>query len=113
MESDKNMKALYIIVNTGFADEIVEKARKVGAGGATVINARGTGTVHKEFMGITIDAEKELIISVVDGDTADRIMAVVKESAGAGTPANGICFVMPVERLITVNKYEPPEIKKS
>ncbi len=107
MEKTNNIKALYIIVNAGFGDDIVDIAREAGAGGATIINARGTGAVHKAFFGITIDAEKEMIISLVDGDTADRIIAAVKEKAGVKSPANSICFIMPVEKMIGANNFTP------
>ncbi len=104
MEKAKNMKALYIIVNAGFADDVVELLRKAGAGGATIINARGTGAVQKEILGITIDAEKEMILSLVDGNTLENVMAIVKEKAGFKSPANGVCFTMPVEKVIMTNK---------
>ena len=49
MEKANNMKALYIIVNAGFADEVMEIARGAGAKGATIINARGTGACINRF----------------------------------------------------------------
>jgi nitrogen regulatory protein PII len=107
MEKANNMKALYIVVNAGFADDVVEMARKAGASGATIINARGIGAMHKEILGITIDAEKEMILILVDGDTAERIIAIVKEKAGYHSPANGICFVMHVEKMITTTEFPP------
>ncbi len=100
MEIASNMKALFIIVNAGFADEAVEIARAAGATGATIINARGMGTIHKSIMGITVDTEKEVIVSLAPADVADRIIAVIKEKAGPNTPTNGICFMMPVERVV-------------
>lgn len=109
MEKADNIKALYVIVNVGFGDDVVEMVRDAGAGGATVINARGTGAGHRAILGITIDTEKEIVLSLVDGETADRIMNIIKEKAGMKSPANGICFAVPVEKMISVNKYEPSE----
>lgn len=100
METGNNVKALFIIVNAGFADEVVEIAREAGAGGATIINARGIGSVHKSIMGITVDTEKEMVLSLVSGDVAEKIMAVIKEKAGLKSPVNGICFIMPVEKTV-------------
>jgi len=98
-----NIRALYIIVKIGFADEIAEIAREAGAGGATIINARGSGAVHKSILGITIDTEKEIVLSVVDAQTAERVMEAVKQKAGPTSPANGICFTMPVDKtLLTI-----------
>ncbi len=93
----KELKALYIIVNAGFSSEIVDIARGLGAGGATIFNARGSAAKPKTILGITIDTEKEVILSVVEKEIAVKIMEEVKEKAGVGTNAHGLCFYMPVE----------------
>ena len=93
-------KALYTIVNVGFADEAVDIIREAGAKGATIINARGTGATHVSLLGISIDTEKEIILSVVDRDVAVAAMRLIKEKMGRTTPACGICFTMPVEQFI-------------
>ena len=93
----KELKALYIIVNAGFATEVVEIARSVGSTGATIINARGSVSKPKTIFGITIDTEKEIVLSVVEKDVAIKIMEQVKEKAGVGTAAHGLCFFLPVE----------------
>ena len=91
------LKALYIIVNAGHSSEVVEIAREQGAKGATILNARGSVENPKTILGITIDTEKEIIISVLEKDIADKIMQAVKEKAGVGTPAHSLCFYMPVD----------------
>jgi nitrogen regulatory protein P-II 1 len=94
----RNIKALFVVVNAGFAEKVIEIARAEGAGGATIINARGEGSNIKKIMGITVDSEKEIILSLVDGDTASRIMSVVKDAAGICSPAHGVCFTLPVDQ---------------
>ena len=101
----KELKALYIIVNAGFSSEVVEIARFMGSTGATIINARGSVAKPKTILGITIDTEKEIVISVVEKDVAIKIMEQVKEKAGVGTAAHGLCFFMPVE-MSTLNVSE-------
>ncbi len=98
----KELKALYIIVNAGFSSEIVDIAREMGAGGATILNARGSAAKPKTILGITIDTEKEIVLSVVEKEIAQKIMNAVKERAGVGTHAHGLCFYMPVE-MSTLN----------
>ena len=95
-----NIKALYIVVNAGFSDDIVELTRELGAGGATIINTRGTGSVHKAIFGISIDTEKEMILTLVSAETADKIVDRIKEKAGLKSPAGAFCFVVPVEKMI-------------
>ncbi len=93
----KELKALYVIVNAGFSSQIVDIARECGSTGATIINARGSVKNPQTILGITIDTEKEIILSVVDKEVGDKIMLAVKEKAGVGTNAHGLCFYMPVE----------------
>ncbi|MCL2665792.1 MAG: P-II family nitrogen regulator, partial [Defluviitaleaceae bacterium] len=65
MESTQKAKLLLIVVNAGYAEEVIETAREAGAKGATVVNARGTGKNRESFLGITVDAEKEIILSIM------------------------------------------------
>lgn len=102
-------KALYIIVNVGFADEVAEIMRKEGAGGATIMNARGTGAAPKSIFGITIDTEKEIILSVVDEGMSDKIIHAIRQKAEFGTSANCICFTMPVDNFVMTS--EAPDKK--
>ena len=106
METKGNLRALFIIVNAGFADEVTEITRKTGVKGATVLNARGEGAHHESFLGITVDTEKEIIMSVTDENTAEKAMAVIKEKAGIKTPVHGICFTMPVDKTVGMNVTE-------
>ena len=105
----KELKALYVIVNAGYASEIVDIAREAGAGGATILNARGSAAQPQTILGITIDTEKEIVLSVVEKEVARRIMAAVKERAGVGTAAHGLCFYMPVESSTLRSSEETAE----
>ncbi|MBE7081481.1 MAG: P-II family nitrogen regulator [Clostridiales bacterium] len=98
----KELKVLYIIVNAGFATEIVDIARANGSTGATILNARGSVPNPQTIFGITIDPEKEIVLTIVEKDVAKKIMESVKEKAGVGTPAHAISFYMPVE-MSTLN----------
>ena len=98
----KELKALYIIVNAGFSAEVVDIARKLGSTGATIINARGSVAKPKSILGITIDSEKEIVLTVVEKDVAVKIMEQVKEKAGIGSAAHGLCFFLPIE-MTTIN----------
>ena len=105
----KNLKALYIIVNAGFSSEIVDIARELGAGGATILNARGSAAKPQTLFGITIDTEKEIVLSIVEEEIALKIMDAVKDKAGVGTNAHGLCFYMPVEMSTLNNLKEDTE----
>ncbi len=101
------MKVMFMVVNAGFAEAAIELAREAGARGASIINARGCGSIHKSIMGISVDTEKEMVISLMERETAEKVMAAIKEKAGPGSPVNGICFTLPVDKMIGMNGCIP------
>jgi len=106
METTVNMKALHIVVNAGFTDEIMEIIREAGGSGGTIIHARGEGSKHRSFLGITLDSEQEIIISIADQKTAEQIMTDIKEKAGWKTEVRGLCYMMPVDEIIGIRSVE-------
>lgn len=101
---NNQMKALYIVVNAGFAEQVVDFVRSQGANGATIINARGASTFHKEILGISTDSEKEMILTLTDGATAEKIMEEVKKEHGFKSEAHGICFALPVSKTVGLSE---------
>ena len=61
----------------------------------------------KTILSITIVTEKEIVLSVVKKDVAIKIINAIKEKAGVGTEAHGLCFFMPVE-MSTLTIHEKP-----
>ncbi|MDR3186270.1 MAG: P-II family nitrogen regulator [Christensenellaceae bacterium] len=106
MEDIIEMKALFVIVNAGFEDEVVDIIRKCGSQGATIINARGTAGSYakKTLLSIQYEPEKEIVISLVSSEIAENIMQVLPQKLGVASPANGICFCMPVNKMTLINK---------
>ena len=111
MNTNQNMKALFILANAGFADEVIEIARKAGARGATILNARGEGVHHEVFMGITLDSEKEMIICVLEDAISENVVKAVTEQAGIKTPAHSVCFSMSIDKVVGVGMLDLKEDK--
>lgn len=108
MEST-NMKALYIVVNAGFAEQVVDYIRSQGSTGATIINARGVSALHKEIMGISVDTEKEVVLTVTESEIADKIMEAIKLNTAFRAEAQGICFTLPVSKAVGLRKRSSSE----
>ena len=57
------------------ADKIVDAATNVGAQGATINYARGTGIrAGIELLGVTIDEQKEIIRIIVSKEQSNRVL---------------------------------------
>jgi hypothetical protein len=48
MKAENNYQMINVIVNKGYAEDAMSAARKAGAGGGTIIGARGTAKEDDE-----------------------------------------------------------------
>ena len=93
----ENHEVIFVIVNSGFAEEAMDVAREQGVRGGTIINARGVAREKEAtFFGITIHAEKEILMMVVDKDIRDNVLNAMYSRMGMGKEAQGIAFALPV-----------------
>ena len=93
----ENHEVIFAIVNSGFAEEAMAVAKEQGARGGTIINARGVARENEAaFFGITIHAEKEILMLVVEKGIRDNILNALYQRMGMGQKAQGIAFSLPV-----------------
>lgn len=93
------------IVNVGFSDVVMEAARACGAGGGTVINARGTANKEAEtFFKITIQPEKEAVMILVPSAIKDDVLHALYDKVGLQTPGQGIALSLPVDGVVGLPK---------
>ncbi len=94
-----------IIVNKGFADDAMAAARKAGAGGGTIMNARGTARPGDEtFFGMEIVPEKDMIVIVAENSKVQPILDAIKELPCLAKPGSGIAFASPAENFTLLGK---------
>ena len=96
MKTD-NHEVIFAIVNSGFAEDVMDIAREQGVRGGTILNARGV--VREEaaaFFGITLHQEKEILMMVVEKDIRDNVLNAIYKEMGMAKKAKGIAFSLPV-----------------
>ncbi|MBR0101756.1 MAG: P-II family nitrogen regulator [Treponema sp.] len=94
-ETSRDM--ITVIVNKGYADDVMFAARKAGATGGTVINARGTAREDDaKFFGVHIVPEKDMLVIVVEHDKKEAVLTAIKEVKCLKEPGMGIAFSSPV-----------------
>ena len=92
-----NHEVIFTIVNSGYAEEAMRVAREQGVRGGTILNARGV--VKEEaaaFFGITLHADKEILMMVVDKPIRDNVLNALYKEMGLGKKSQGIVFSLPV-----------------
>ncbi len=105
MEENTEHTLITIIVNRGYADDVMNAARKAGAKGGTILHARGTGKPDDEkFFGITIVPEKEELLIVAPSETARAVEEAILALSCLTTPGIGIMYTAPVARFMQLGK---------
>ena len=105
---DTRYELLLVIANQGYTGSIMDAARAGGAGGGTVLHAKGTGMEGATaFLGVELATEKELILIVTRTAQKNSIMqAIMKQAAPA---AGAIVFSLPVTDTAGLRLYEEDE----
>jgi nitrogen regulatory protein PII len=91
------------IVNKGFAEEVVDAAKKAGAEGGTIINGRGTG-IHEnmKLFGIPIEPEKEIVLTIIDRTKSENVLIAIRNAVDLNKPGMGVAFVLEIEKTVGI-----------
>ncbi|MGN9166280.1 P-II family nitrogen regulator [Tissierellaceae bacterium HCP3S3_D8] len=99
--SSLNYEAIFVIVNKGSVDDVLEAAELAGSTGGTIIHGRGAGTQEKETLfNIQIEPEKEIILILSKVEKTELIVNSIRERLNADEPNSGIIFVMDVSKAV-------------
>jgi len=109
MKTD-NHEVIFAIVNSGFAEDVMDVAREQGVRGGTILNARGV--VNEDaaaFYGITLHADKEILMMVVEKEIRDKVLNAIYREMGMAKKAKGIAFSLPVSDVAGLAVKSEPE----
>ena len=105
-----NHEVIFAIVNSGYAEDAMEVAREQGVRGGTILNARGVAReAEAAFFGITIHAEKEILMMVVEKEIRDNVLNALYKQLGMDKKAQGIAFSLPVSDVAGLVKLPEEE----
>ena len=97
-----------IIVNKGYAEDAMAAARKAGAGGGTIIGAKGTAREgDSTFFGVDIVPEKEMLMILVPHDKKDAIVQAVSSLACFEKAGSGIIYCNNVDEFKMLGATSP------
>ncbi len=107
MENSMNYEVIFAIVNNGYTDLVMNAAKRAGARGGTIINARGTGNKEIEkFYGVIISPEKQIVMILVPKDIRDAVLEQITLEANIHSKGQGIAFSLPVDGVVGLMSEE-------
>ena len=104
-DSEARQDLICVIVNKGYADDAMAAARKAGAGGGTVLNARGTAREDDvKFFGMHIVPEKEMLMIVTEHEKKAAVIEAIRTLPCLEQTGSGITFSAGVENFTVLGK---------
>ena len=105
MKAENNYQMITVIVNKGYAEDAMAAARKAGAGGGTIIGARGTAKEgDAAFFGMKIVPEKEMLMILVPAEKKSAIVEAITALPCFAEAGSGIIFCNEAQDFTVLGK---------
>lgn len=105
MKAENNYQMINVIINKGYAEDAMAAARKAGAGGGTIIGARGTAKEDDAaFFGMKIVPEKEMLMILVPAEKKSAIVEAITALPCFAEAGSGIIFCNEAQDFTVLGK---------
>ena len=105
MNEKAGYSMIYVSVNAGFSDDVIDAAQRVGAKGGTVIRGRRRTTESvAQFLNLPIQEEQDFVWIIVPRVIKSDVMSSIAVSCGLNTKAHGLVASMPVDEVAGLEK---------
>ncbi len=104
MEAESEYELIVVIVKEGYSDLVMQAAKKEGASGGTIIDARSLGSSRSIFLNLDIDANKDLVLIIVPKNIRNKVMQIINKETGIKTDAHGLLMSLPIDNLIGLHE---------
>ena len=103
MKNKNGYHLLITIVIEGYAEKVMNVAKKCGANGGTVIRGREIGSKSGfKFFNVQVEPEKDILLIVCKDEDKNKIMEGILEKYGANTEAKGLCITLPIDNTVGI-----------
>ncbi len=108
-EEELQHNCIMVIVNRGFAENVVDTARLSGATGATIIRGRGTNEDHKVLLpiiNVELQPEKEIVLLITGAHLCESIADNLLEDPQLAGDGEIAVFISPTEAMVKIPAME-------
>ncbi|PNR95317.1 P-II family nitrogen regulator [Petrotoga sp. 9PWA.NaAc.5.4] len=90
---------IFVVVDKGKAEFVVEVANEAGAKGGTIINARGASEYEIEkIFSMEIEPEKDVVLIIVKKELTETVVNSIRDKLDIEKEGAGIIFVQEVDQ---------------
>ena len=101
-------KLIVAFIQPENTDIVIKVAKKAGATGDVIMQAKGSGIEETSFLGLSIQDKTNVILFIVEEHHVDKIIQKVSDACNLEIPGNGIMIVLSIDKVAGLSK----QIKK-
>ena len=95
---------LTIIASCEYEDALKAVAKKAGASGATVIQAKGSGIQEaKSFFSLTFEGNHTMLLYILEENLSKHVLKAIKAHIKAGK-SDAIAYTSPIGHIVGLNE---------
>ncbi|MCC5809971.1 MAG: transcriptional regulator [Ectothiorhodospiraceae bacterium] len=96
--------ALVAILAEDLEEQAIDVAKREGAGGVTILNARGIGAKEKKtFFGLTYEGSQSVLIFVLEKKLSLSVMKAISRELELVDHTRGVVFSLPLEHIVGID----------
>ena len=95
---------LVAILAEDLEEQAIDVAKRAGAGGVTILDARGIGAKEKKtFFGLTYEGSQSVLIMVLEKKLSLTILKGISRELDLKNTTRGVVFTLPLEHIAGID----------
>ena len=95
---------LVAILAEDLEEQAIDIAKRAGAGGVTILDARGIGAKEKKtFFGLTYEGSQSVLLMVLEKKLSLTIMKGISRELNLKESSRGVIFTVPLEHIAGID----------
>ena len=95
---------LVAILAEDLEEKAISIAKEAGAGGVTILDARGIGAQEKKtFFGLTYEGSQSVLLFVLEKKLSLAVMKAIASRLDLKNNSNGVVFTLPLEHIAGID----------
>jgi hypothetical protein len=95
---------LVAILAEELEEQAIDVARRSGAGGVTILGAKGIGAKEKKtFFGLTVEGSQSVLVFVLEKKLSVQVLKNLSLELGLQTSSRGVVFTLPLEHIAGID----------
>lgn len=95
---------LVAILAEDLEEKAIDSAKQAGAGGVTILDARGMGSKEKKtFFGLTYEGSQSVLIFVLEKKLSVTVLKQITRDLDLTSNSKGVVFTIPLEHIAGID----------